>query len=137
MLAVAALWLLTAPAAAQSVAPPDGANASRLVIEKQLEAIQRDAWAEAFVFASPNIQSMFKTPERFGDMVRGGYPMVWRPSRVDFLSARRNGEDLFHRLRVVDAAGESFQVLYLMRRSDGAWRVEGVWVQKEQPLPTA
>ena len=54
------------------------------VIGAQLEAFAADDFAKAFTFASPMIKGMFGTPERFGQMVRGGYPMVWRPSRVEF-----------------------------------------------------
>ena len=59
-------------------------GAIRDVIVGQLDAFQRDDFAGAFEYASPTIKRIFRTPDRFGAMVRGGYPMVWKPSSVRF-----------------------------------------------------
>ena len=72
-LAIALALSLPAPARAQ------GADIEA-TIGRQLEAFRADAFDDAFTFASPMIQGLFRTPETFGEMVRNGYPMVWRPA---------------------------------------------------------
>ncbi len=125
--------LLVAAALSFAPAPPavaDPAADSRAVIERQLDAFQRDDWAEAFAFASPSIQRQFQNPERFSEMVRGGYPMVWRPADVAFLDAERRGAALIQRLRLTDAAGIAYIARYQMVEIDGAWRIAGVFIER-------
>ena len=55
------------------------------VITSQLQAFNDRDIEEAWQYASPMIQGMFRTPENFGNMVRNGYPMVWDNSDVRFL----------------------------------------------------
>lgn len=62
--------------------------AIRGVIGSQLDAFEADDVDRAFGFASNGIRGMFGTPERFGQMVREGYPMVWRPGEVRYLELR-------------------------------------------------
>ena len=61
--------LFIAPALGQAQSAPDAEI--RDIITRQLEAFQQDDFATAFTFASPALQGIFQTPERFGDMVTG------------------------------------------------------------------
>lgn len=127
-------WLALALAigvSAHAIAGPQERSASRAIIEQQLDAFQRDAWAEAFEFASPNIKRIFQTPERFSEMVRGGYPMVWRPSSVEFVGAEEVGSAIIQRLRIIDSAGVAFVAQYHMELIGGVWRIAGVFIEKE------
>ena len=54
-------------------------------IQMQIDAFKEDDFVAAFEYASPTIQSIFKTSDRFGLMVRRGYPMVHRPAKIKFL----------------------------------------------------
>ena len=78
-------------------------------IGSQIEAFLRDDFAEAFTFASPNIQGMFGTHERFGQMVRQGYPMVWRPGNVEYLDLRSERGALWQRVLIRDRQGRVHQ----------------------------
>ena len=60
------------------------APAIRGVIEAQLEAFRADDGAQAFAYASPAIQSIFKNPDTFMSMVRSSYQAVYRPREVEF-----------------------------------------------------
>ena len=60
------------------------ADAIRSVIQSQLDAFQANDLASAFEHASPMIKGIFGDPQRFGQMVQNGYPMVWRPEAVEF-----------------------------------------------------
>ncbi|MGF1660082.1 MAG: DUF4864 domain-containing protein [Rubrimonas sp.] len=123
--ALAALALtLAAPAQAGE------AEDIRAVIERQLDAFQRDDWAGAFAFASPGIRGMFGTPERFGGMVRGGYPMVWRPSRVEMGPLEQGPRGPVQIVYFTDARGAVHVAAYEMVDIGGEWRIDGVRIRR-------
>lgn len=133
LLTAAALIVASASAFAEPADPGESA-ASRAVIEKQLEAFSRDAWDDAFAYAGPGVRGVFKTPERFAEMVQGGYAMVWRPKSVEFLDAEALEGGVLQRLRVVDQADEAYRLEYFLRRVGEEWRIEGVRYEREAPL---
>ncbi len=110
---------------------PDGSNAVRGVIQSQLDAFEQGAVSDAYEFAAPNIRRLFPTPEGFGKMVEGGYPMIWDPSRVDFLDAFPRGPMIVQRLRVVDQAGVPYIAEYAMLQVEGEWRIAGVEIVRD------
>ncbi len=97
-------------------------------IQSQIDAFLMDDFVTAFTFAAPNIQSMFRTPENFGAMVRNGYPMVWRPGDVRFGELREIGGALWQKVIVSDAEGQFFVLDYMMVEQDGNWRIAAVQV---------
>lgn len=100
--------------------------AIRGVIADQIEAFKRDDFAQAFTHASPAIKGMFGTPERFGQMVRNGYPMVWRPREVRFLDLREEGGRMLQRIGVTDEAGGEHVLEYFMIETENGWQINGV-----------
>ena len=54
------------------------------VITSQLDAFRHDNGPAAFALASPAIQGLFGTPERFMAIVQQSYQPVYRPREVDF-----------------------------------------------------
>jgi hypothetical protein len=115
-------WLAAAPALAEP------AGVIRQVIEGQLDAFQRDAKAEAFSYASPDIQRMFRNPDRFMQMVRSGYPQVYRPRAVDFQALRAVSDGrAIQEVFFVGPDGAGVLALYVMERQpDGTWKIDGV-----------
>ena len=73
------LALLAPKADAQTV---EQATAIENTIRSQVDAMQADDWEKAFTFASPTIQGIFRSPFNFSEMVKRGYPMVWKPKDV-------------------------------------------------------
>ena len=57
--ALAALIAIASVTASPHKASADANADSRAVIEQQLDAFSRDAWQEAFTYASPNIRNIF------------------------------------------------------------------------------
>ena len=55
-------------------------------ISDQLRAFASDNFIEAFTHASPGIKDIFGTVENFSNMVKKGYPMVWRYNNFEFLN---------------------------------------------------
>jgi hypothetical protein len=127
--AVFVLFLTGAQAFAQTPATDIGAadrGAIRSVIESQIAAFRRDDGAGAFAFASPTIKRMFGTPENFMDMVRGGYPQVYRPSSVGFGELMRAGDTLVQLVDIVGPDGLPVIAVYEMQRQpDGSWQING------------
>lgn len=122
-------WVITlvslpfAAAAQEVVQAEPGIEAT---IRSQVDAFLADDFARAFTFASPSIQGLFGTPEKFGRMVRNGYPMVWRPSDVQFLELRELRGALWQRVMMRDAAGRVHLLDYQMVRGEDGWRINGV-----------
>ena len=127
LLRAVGLWIaLTTAAMAENVLPSEPAIEG--TIQSQIDAFLADDVATAFTFASPNIQGLFGSAERFGAMVENGYPMVWRPGEVRFLELRDRGGRLWQKVMIRDRAG-AFHVLdYQMVLQDGMWRINGVQI---------
>ena len=82
-----AILLAATPVFASSPSPQLGsadATAIHEVIEAQLRAFRSDDSVQAFAYASPAIQSIFKNADTFMSMVRAGYKPVYRPQEVEF-----------------------------------------------------
>jgi hypothetical protein len=123
------LMLAAGVAAAQMPATDVGATdrgAIRTVIESQIAAFRRDDGPGAFAFASPAIKRLFGTPEIFMEMVRTGYPQVYRPASVSFNELVRAEGTLFQLVDVVGPDGLPVIAVYEMeRQSDGTWQING------------
>lgn len=115
--------------AGQSAAPDISAGdraTIRQVIEDQIAAFRRDDASAAFGFASPNIQSMFGTPENFIAMVRQGYPPVYRPQAVTFSEIVRDADGPVQLVDIVGPSGEAVTAAYeMLQLPDGSWRING------------
>lgn len=119
-LATIALCLaLAAPAHAQD-------DSIQRVISDQIAAFLADDFDAAFTHASPNIKRLFGTSERFGQMVRSGYPMVYRPDQVTMLDQRQVGGQVMQRVMIRDAAGRLHMLAYQMIETDQGWQINGV-----------
>lgn len=105
-------------------------EAARKVISDQIAAFRQDDFSTAFTFASPMIQGMFGTPQRFGQMVRNGYPMVWRPAEVEFLDAETAGDALVQDVLIRDAEGIYYELEYEMIQIGEGWKINGVRVKR-------
>ena len=111
-------------------AQDDGA-AIRGVISDQIAAFEQDDFAAAFEYASPGIRQMFGTSRPFGQMVREGYPMVWRPGEVRFSDLDLRDGRTVQRVLVTDGAGALTVLEYDMVEGEQGWRIDGVRVLRE------
>lgn len=123
-LAVAALAAPSA-ASAQATSPDDPVTQ---VITDQLSAFQADDFETAFTYASPAIRGLFGSAERFGQMVRDGYPMVYRPAEVTMLDQTEVAGRTVQRVLIRDAAGRVHLLAYTMLRTTDGWQIDGVQI---------
>jgi hypothetical protein len=130
LLAATSLSLLALGTARADPVSQDDTRAIRAVVEAQLAAFAADDAVRAFSYAAPTIKAMFGTPERFLAMVRSGYPVVYRPSSVVFLSPERIQGQLVQGVHLTDASGALWLAVYqLERQPDRSWRINGCNVQ--------
>lgn len=106
-------------------------GAIRNVIDGQITAFRAENAESAFTFAAPNIKGMFGTPERFGQMVRQGYPMVWQPGSVEYLDTRRQGSAWTQDVLITDAGGRLHKLEYTMVELPDGWKIAGVRILTE------
>ena len=104
------------------------------VITSQIEAFQQDDFETAFTYASPFIKGIFQTPERFGQMVKRGYPMVWRPADVQFLEQRDADGFRYQKVLFKDAAGGLTVLEYEMLKIGDNWQINGVQRLQDPPV---
>ncbi|WP_069301409.1 DUF4864 domain-containing protein [Neptunicoccus sediminis] len=119
--AVGILWM--APVKAQN-------SDIEAVIGAQIDSFLKDDFETAFTFAAPNIKQMFRTAERFGVMVRQGYPMVHRPAEVIFNELREEDGALQQYVSIMDRQGQYYIARYSMAQVDGRWQITGVSIEK-------
>ncbi len=125
-----AVLVLTLGLGPTSNGPAKADDAARQVISDQIAAFKQDDFVTAFTFASPMIKGIFGTSERFGEMVRNGYPMVWRPSEVEFLGEREIGGALVQDVLIRDADGVYYELEYEMISGEDGWKINGVRVRQ-------
>ncbi len=123
------LVILFAPQASAGEISDGDRQAIRAVIEDQLGAFQRDDAAGAFAHASPSIQRQFQNPTIFMEMVRIGYPPVYRPRHVEFRDIVDVDGVPTQRVLLVAPDGTPVIALYPMeRQADGTWRIDGCFL---------
>ncbi|MCJ7839309.1 MAG: DUF4864 domain-containing protein [Burkholderiales bacterium] len=123
-----ALLLGIAPllATAQSAVSPEDARAIREVIEAQIDAFRRDDAARAFSLAAPGIRETFGSAEKFMEMVRSSYAVVYRPNSVAFEAPVVIDGQIVQPVHMTDAEGHAWLAIYPMQRQDdGSWRTNG------------
>lgn len=96
------------------------------VISAQIEAFKQDDFETAFTYASPGIRGIFGSAENFGAMVRGGYPMVWRPAEVNYGALREVAGNLWQRVEVIDQTGRRHLLDYQMVETPDGWKINAV-----------
>jgi hypothetical protein len=125
------IWVMSFAASSGLLTGQGKANDDvKSVISSQIDAFLQDDFVTAFDFASPFIRNFFRTPENFGQMVRNGYPMVWRPSDVEFLSTDQRDGALIQNVMIRDANGALFLLEYEMIETESGWLINGVRVQE-------
>lgn len=95
-------------------------------ISDQLRAFASDNFIEAFTHASPGIKDIFGTVENFSNMVKKGYPMVWRYNNFEFLNLEETSQGYSQIVRITDQNDKLFLLKYFMKNVAGMWKISGV-----------
>jgi hypothetical protein len=117
--------------AGTSVRAGDDVATAQSVIKAQEEAFARDDAATAYSFASPGIQSFYRSPEGFMFMVRNGYAPVYRHRSFAFGEAKIVDGKIMQDVQIIDADGVPWDALYtLERQADGSLKISACILKK-------
>lgn len=119
---------LTFHAAASASTPLEEAEATKVreIIVQQIAALQDDDADKAFQTATPAVQAAIGNSGRFLAMVRGAYPMVYRPTSVSFHKPEEEDGSVLQLVEIRDAADKSWLALFaLEQQPDQTWRISG------------
>ncbi len=107
------------------------------VIAAQLAAFAADDADRAFDAATPQVRKAIGDSGRFLALVRGAYPMVYRPAAVTFQKPREDHGDVLQLVEIRDEDAKSWLALFaLERQPDASWRIGGCVVIENRWLQT-
>jgi hypothetical protein len=107
------------------------------VIAAQLAAFAVDDADRAFDTATPQVRKAIGSSGRFLALVRGAYPMVYRPAAVTFHKPREDRGAVLQLVEIRDADAKSWLALFaLERQPDASWRIGGCVVTENRWLQT-
>ena len=72
------------------------------------------------------IKDIFGTVENFSNMVKKGYPMVWRYNNFEFLNLEETPQGYSQIVRITDQNDKLFLLKYFMKNVAGIWKISGV-----------
>ena len=103
----------------------------KTVVSKQLQAFSNDNALEAFLYASPKIQSIFENPNNFIAMVKESYPSVYRPKNINIGTVKiLRGIPILH-VYLVGPDGNFVTANYSMQKQPNKqWKIDGCIVTK-------
>lgn len=117
--------------------PAADAQAARAVVEAQLQAFAADDAAAAFSHAAPALRERFGSAQAFMAMVRGSYPVVYRPASVAFLVAEALDGEIVQPVHFRDRAGVLWLATYrLQRQPDRSWRISACQLAESRERTT-
>jgi hypothetical protein len=135
LLTVAAM-AMAAPAATDALAgtltEPDAQKVQSVIIA-QLDAFAQDDADSAFATATPAVREAIGNSGRFLAMVRGAYPMVYRPASVTFHKPEEDEGTVLQLVEIKDTNEKSWLALFaLEKQPDASWRISGCVVAENR-----
>ena len=96
------------------------------VIAAQLKAFADDDADSAFATATPQVRQAIGDSSRFLALVRGHYPMVYRPVAFGFLQPKENEGQVLQTVTLRDHENNTWLAVFsLERQPDRTWRISG------------
>lgn len=98
----------------------------QLVVAAQLEAFAKDDADRAFETSTPAVREAIGSSVRFLALVRGIYPMIYRPASVTFHNPEQDEGNAVQLVEIIDKESKSWLALFaLERQPDASWRIGG------------
>jgi hypothetical protein len=130
--AIALAASFSSRAHAETLAENDAQQIQGIVVA-QFQAFADDDADRAFQTATPAVQAAIGNPGHFLAMVRGAYPMVYRPGSVHFQKPEVDDGNVLQLVEIRDADGKSWLALFaLERQPDDTWRISGCAVAENK-----
>ena len=118
-----------------TAAPLSDADAQKVqgVIVAQLAAFADDDADGAFRTATPSVREAIGSSGRFLALVRGAYPMVYRPASVTFHKPQEDDGSVLQLVQITDSDNKSWLALFaLEKQPDASWRISGCVVAENR-----
>jgi hypothetical protein len=126
----AAVFMICALGRALAASETDQ-SAIRGIIQDQIEAFKRDDAVRAFSYATPALQNMFGSQERFMAMVKEGYKPVYRPRSYTMGEFKDTPDGTSLSVQIQDLEGMDWVAIYtLEQQPNGTWRISGCYLAK-------
>jgi len=107
----------------------DDADKVRGIIVSQLTALADDDADAAFQTATPEVREAIGSSGRFLALVRGAYPMVYRPASVSFHKPEAEEGSGLQLVEITDSNDKSWLALFAVEKQpDNSWRISGCLV---------
>ncbi len=104
---------------------------AQAVIDGQIKAFRAGENVEAFSYAAPNLQVMFRNHQNFIAMVKRGYGAIYEAQSWTFGRNRMEDGTLYQEMLITGPKGRGWGALYSLRQeADGTWRIHGVQLDK-------
>ncbi len=116
-------------------ATPSEADAMQVrgVIAAQIAAFAEDDAERAFEAATPAVRAAIGSSGRFLAMVRGAYPMVYRPHSFTFHKPQEDEGSVLQLVEIKDNRSKSWLALFaLEKQPDATWRISGCVVAENK-----
>lgn len=111
----------------EAEAPANLREPAQGTISSQMNAFQSQEHERAFGYASPDLQKLFGSTDRFIGMVKNGYGAIYGARGFSFGRSRLKDGLLYQELLVTGPDGREWLALYTMTQlADGTWRIAGV-----------
>jgi hypothetical protein len=107
----------------------DNIDATRRIIERQIDAFLKDDAATAYSFAAPGIQARYPDKDAFFAMVKKSYQPVYHPGNYAFGRHKivGGGAMILHEVIITGRDGKDWKAVYqMLRQPDGTYRIGGV-----------
>lgn len=134
VMVIAMVWAASAAMKAQgaTLSESDAAQVQRVILA-QIAAFEQDDADSAFATATPAVREAIGNPGRFLAMVRGAYPMVYRPHTVRFHKPEDDAGTVLQLVEITDADAKSWLAVFaLEKQPDASWRISGCLVTENR-----
>jgi Domain of unknown function (DUF4864) len=112
-------------ARAETLAEPEVQRVQQ-VIMAQFKAFKEDDAEAAFLTATPEIREKIGDSARFLALVRGSYPMIYRPAGIGFLAPEMDKGHVIQIVSIRDDDDKTWLALFsLVQQPDMSWRISG------------
>lgn len=124
------LLLLTG---SMSATRADTATEIQTVIADQLDAFGKDDDTRAYDHAAEVIKRIFPSKSIFMEMVRTGYPPIYRAKSWSFSEPTPLENGYSQIVRLTDEQGRQWNALYTLERdSTGEWKITGCRILRSE-----
>lgn len=130
---ILSVFLIAQALIGSGAARADTAAEIQTVISDQLNAFKADDSSRAYGHAADVIKEMFPSQDIFMEMVRAGYPPVYRAKDWTFAEPAPLDNGYSQIVRLTDEQGRQWNALYTLERdSTGAWKITGCRILKSE-----